>query len=234
MSIFLWAKIRQTFETGIGARLVQKGDGTGTEAAHTWMLANNSSTVWTPRVRLKRNGNTDTFNASSTGDTLPTGWHHSGFTYDGGANSGITYHDGASHHTWSHTETTGNIEQDSKTVRLMGAEGDPDAIDAIMSWVGIWDVALSADEVAALASGILPIYIRPDKLLACYPLWGVQSPEIDLTSNARSVTLTGTTRGATDAPVEPFLISSRVFEEVVAAPAGIIPLIMHHRKLLGV
>jgi hypothetical protein len=72
----------------------------------------------------------------------------------------------------------------------------------------LWNVALSAGEIAALASGISPPYIQPASLVGYWPLWGLHSPEIDLTVGNRQMTVTGAT-AADHAPVTPF--SSRIW-----------------------
>ena len=66
---------------------------------------------------------------------------------------------------------------------------------------GIWDVVLSEDEIKAAARGVHHRRIRPLSGKVLMPLWGIHSPEIDLTPNAITGTLTGTTRAATAAPV---------------------------------
>ena len=66
--------------------------------------------------------------------------------------------------------------------------------------VALWDVALSAAEVAALASGVTPLHMRPGNLVAYWPVWGLHSPEIDLTSNGNNMTVTGPVK-AGHAPV---------------------------------
>jgi hypothetical protein len=64
-------------------------------------------------------------------------------------------------------------------------------------WVGqldhvaVWNVALTDAEIAALATGISPLQVRSSALVAYVPIWGLQSPEIDIAA-ARSWTLVGT------------------------------------------
>jgi len=74
--------------------------------------------------------------------------------------------------------------------------------DGEIEWGAIWDVVLSANELQSLADGICPLYIRPQNLVRCFPLWGTHSPEIDLSNNSSVLSaVTGTTRGAGSAPV---------------------------------
>jgi hypothetical protein len=88
--------------------------------------------------------------------------------------------------------------------------------------VAIWNVALTDAEVASIAKGVSPPYIQPAALVGYWPLWGDHSPEIDLTFNARSMTVTGATK-ADHPPVMPYnyslwVPSSPMIQE--AAPAG--------------
>jgi hypothetical protein len=69
--------------------------------------------------------------------------------------------------------------------------------------VGIWNVALSDQEVASLAGGVHPTRMRPGALVAYWPLWGDESPAPDLHligGTRYPMTLSGTTK-ANHAPV---------------------------------
>lgn len=57
-----------------------------------------------------------------------------------------------------------------------------------------WSVALDAAEIAALAKGVCPTLIRPTALLAYWPLFGNNSPELDRWRNSYSMTVTGATK----------------------------------------
>ena len=45
--------------------------------------------------------------------------------------------------------------------------------------VALWNIDLSDSDVAALAKGVSPLHIRPDYLIAYWPLAGRHDPEID-------------------------------------------------------
>jgi len=53
-------------------------------------------------------------------------------------------------------------------------------MDGPLAEVGIWDVILTADEMAALGDGYSPLLVRPTSLVFCAPLFGNYSPEIDV------------------------------------------------------
>lgn len=65
---------------------------------------------------------------------------------------------------------------------------------------GIWDVALTDDEVKMLAAGISPIRVRPLSLVEYWPIYGVDSPEKDYSKNNNDMVVTGATQ-ADHAPV---------------------------------
>lgn len=59
--------------------------------------------------------------------------------------------------------------------------------------IAVWNVALTAQEIAALAAGVEPYLIRPENILFYAPMWGVSgaSVEPDLSGNGNSLTLSG-------------------------------------------
>lgn len=73
--------------------------------------------------------------------------------------------------------------------------------DAILAECAIWNVTLSAGEMAALARGVSARLIRPGALVFYAPLWGTGSPEPDYTAGQRTLTLTGTPAVAAHPPV---------------------------------
>jgi hypothetical protein len=52
--------------------------------------------------------------------------------------------------------------------------------EGLVSWVVIWDVALSDGEGLEMAAGRHPRSVRPADIVSCVPIWGEHSPEIDL------------------------------------------------------
>ena len=70
---------------------------------------------------------------------------------------------------------------------------DADYLSGRLAEAAIWNAALDAAEVAALAKGISPLLIRPQSLIAYWPLLGNDSPELDR-KNGFTLTATGTTK----------------------------------------
>jgi hypothetical protein len=52
--------------------------------------------------------------------------------------------------------------------------------DGLIAEAGIWNTALTDDEVASLAKGFCPLLVRPQNLKAYWPLIGAYSPELDV------------------------------------------------------
>lgn len=69
----------------------------------------------------------------------------------------------------------------------------------------MWNVALTATEIAALSRGVSPLRIRPAALKFYSPIWGAASPERDLTSSQKHLTLTNAPVTAQHAPVQPLV-----------------------------
>lgn len=55
----------------------------------------------------------------------------------------------------------------------------------------VWNVALTDADMLALNAGVSPLKIRPDALVFYAPLFGRNSPENDVKSNARALAVTG-------------------------------------------
>jgi hypothetical protein len=68
----------------------------------------------------------------------------------------------------------------------------------------IWNVALTANEIAALAKGIRPNRVRRASLVAYWPLWGLLSPEPDFSGNKYSLTVNNAPTQANHSPTEMF------------------------------
>lgn len=119
--------------------------------------------------------------------------------------------------------TIGRLERSSPTQYFSGNIAE----------VGLWSVALSAVEIAALAAGIAPPSVQRDALVGYWPIWGIHSPEIDLTANNRTMTVTGAT-AANHAPVTPFSLRfSRPMPVPEAVAAGSVPHLTHGSLIHG-
>lgn len=160
--------------------IISKNAGTGSNFYQLFVKSNGKVAVYLV------NGNYD-----GTGShTLTTSnWYHVGFTYSSAA-GGVGYVSGASDGTFA---ANGAISFSANPV-LELANDLPNAgrfYGGRMADVAIWNVALTAGEFAALASGQRPNMIRRASLLAYWPLDGLASPEPDFSGNGNNGTLTG-------------------------------------------
>jgi hypothetical protein len=73
--------------------------------------------------------------------------------------------------------------------------------NGIIAEAAIWNVLLSAAEIAALSRGVRPLRIRPGNLKFYAPIWGTGSPEPDYTAGQHPLTLTGAPAVAAHPPV---------------------------------
>lgn len=116
--------------------------------------------------------------ATSTGSISTGVWQSVGMTKNG--NSLIGYlngtADGSSAGTKSMINTTAPF--------LMADHGFNDAqLFGGIAECAVWDIGLTAAEMAALAKGFSPLLIRPTSLVAYWPILGNNDPEPDLINN---------------------------------------------------
>lgn len=181
-------------------------------------------------LRFGSRSSSVTVNADATGTVSVNTWFHA-LAVGTSATSRTIYRDGGN----SGTNTTSNTPGGTMNQWNIGRRGGSTSTtfwSGRLAEVALWNAALSADEALALARGVLPWRIRPLSLVGYWPVWGFQSPEIDLTSSARSMTVTGATL-ANHAPVRPFsrsLWGSTPLIEVAAA-GGAARQMMHYKKL---
>lgn len=80
-------------------------------------------------------------------------------------------------------QNTGGRTPDAADRVAVGLRADVSPLyyfDGSIAEVGIWNVALTAAEVAILGAGYSPLFVRPQSLVGYWPLIGRTSPEIDL------------------------------------------------------
>jgi hypothetical protein len=143
-------------------------------------------------------GTTDA--VSTTAPTTGT-WAHGAAVFSA-SNARAAYLNGAS----KGTDTNSGTPTGADTTRISWNVVSPGTqyFNGQIAEVAIWTAALNDAEIAALASGIAPPYIRPASLVGYWPIWGLHSPEIDLTANNRQMTLNNAPAYANHAPVSPF------------------------------
>ena len=97
-------------------------------------------------------------------------WHHAAARFAGAA-SRIAYLDGVAGTENTTSRATGGALDNLIVGRGPGGTHNPSQpFNGRIAEAAVWDVALDADEIAALARGFKPSQIRPDKLLWYLPL----------------------------------------------------------------
>ena len=95
-------------------------------------------------------------------------WHHACAVF-AASNDRRIYQDGGNKGTDTGNQSPSSI--DGITLGSNFVSGNPAAhFSGRLAEVAFWDVALTDDEAAALATGIRPIYVRPSGLVAYWPL----------------------------------------------------------------
>ena len=131
-----------------------------------------------------------TVNSASTSTGYSTGvWTHAAAVF-ATTTSRTAYINGGSSGT--STSTRNNPSGlDSVSIGRLGYSTPINYLNGRTAEVGVWNVELTATEIATLAKGVSPLLVRADALVSYWPIVGRTSPEIDL-MGAHPLTLTGT------------------------------------------
>jgi hypothetical protein len=121
-------------------------------------------------------------------------WNHYAVSITG--SGGTHYRNGATDGTFAHTAP--GSYSGTKRIAAQSNGGSPFAGD--LAAIGVWNVGLTADEIASLAKGVPPDAVRPANLVEYWPLYGRNSPEQGLISGI-SGTLTGSPTVAEHPPM---------------------------------
>lgn len=104
----------------------------------------------------------------------------------------------------SEVASGGNPTLASHTTALVfGTQGPGEAntLAGRIAEVGIWNVSLTLNEIAALAKGVIPLHVRRSALQGYWPLFGIGSVEAELSGNKLTGTINGTVPAGDHAPV---------------------------------
>ena len=149
---------------------------------------------------ISRTGGTNSVADTTTGYTTGV-WYHA-CAVGISATSRDVYLNGGSKGSNTTSSTPSGLDTTSLGVSTRNTTVN--VYDGRIAEAAIWNVALNADEVLALANRVSPQRVRPASLLAYWPLYGIGSPEPDCGSNSTryNMTVTGATQFA-HAPVMP-------------------------------
>jgi Concanavalin A-like lectin/glucanases superfamily len=138
---------------------------------------------------------------TTVGFTLNT-WNHACAVFAGG-NSRTIYLNGGN----KVLNIAGALAQVMNATDVGYYGGGPSLyFDGKIAEAVIWSDALTDDEVLALARGMHHQRVHPGHVVLYWPLYGVSSPEPDLSTGGRTGTLTNTPLLADHAPIGPLWI----------------------------
>jgi len=168
---------------------------------------------------------TDTEAVGYTANTL----HHACGTVSSSAIE--TFLNGVSDGSTSHTEIwpTG---LNATTLGVLDRSSITQYFNGEIAEAGIWSVILTQSEIDSLAAGVSPSQIRPESLIAYWPIIGRTSPEIDPVGKYE-LTVAGATQAAHPRIIQPnaqiiqfpSVISGATYNQSIAGsitPSGII------------
>lgn len=206
-----------------------------------WWLGDASSTLWnafymqlgssggSPSVLSVVSASNNTFlGANTTANWSLNAWNHCAGVFDG--TNFFSYLNGGN--SSSHAAGSAPL---SFNVNVFGAADVNGVKDNYftgrLAEAGLWNVALTANEIAALAAGVNPRRIRPGSLKSYWPLWGLSSPEPDLSGGAYNLTLQGTSL-ANHAPLTLSTTKSRSEQDggTIAAPSFVFKPIVYRPR----
>lgn len=143
----------------------------------------------TGNIRARQAEASGTADSSSSGATVGTGsWNHGAAVFSS-TTSRTVYLNGTAGTTATNTIATSTPTKVSIGTRY-SAGTRIGFFNGKIAEVGIWNVVLTAAEITMLSLGYSPLLIRPQNLVAYYPLIGRNSPENDM--KGTGLTLTGT------------------------------------------
>lgn len=123
-----------------------------------------------------------TYQSSTSGEATSTTnatlgqWHH-GCAVFAGAAERYAYLDGGGKGSNTTSKTPASLDR-----TLIGSVNNTDnEFDGDLCEIGVWNVALTDDEVAMLGTvGLSPLLVRPQNLVSYWPIIGRTDPEPDL------------------------------------------------------
>lgn len=140
--------------------------------------------------KVRGGGFTTEGNAGITGDPIPDKtWAWVASRYDGSAFT--VWLNGVQGGT---VARSGNFRANDRLMTIGRNPDDDITFVGDIAAVGAFNVALSANELLALARGAALQRIRPGSLIGDWPCFGLESPEPDYSGQGNSMTVTGATQ----------------------------------------
>ena len=114
-------------------------------------------------------------NAASGSGYLANTWHHAGGVFSA-SNSRIAYIDGTAGSANTTSITVSGV--DRTTIGAAWATTLGNYMSGVIAEAAVWNVALTSADMASLARGFCPWLVRPESIVAYWPLIGRTDPSI--------------------------------------------------------
>jgi hypothetical protein len=139
----------------------------------------------TANAIFQTNDNVGLVNATASTTFSADTWFHACGVYSTATSRTVHYNGGNSGNSVQNRNPTGlnNIFIGSRNLQL--------PLNGRVAWATIWNVALTATEIFSLSRGVYPLLVRPNNIVAFYPLFGRGSTEPDLIAR-NDLVITGT------------------------------------------
>jgi hypothetical protein len=118
-------------------------------------------------LRIASVGGGPTAVASTTTGYSANTWHHAAAVFTASDDRAV-WIDGGSKGTNAQNVTPANMDRTS--VARAGDSTPSEYMSGYIAEAAVWDAALSDDEVAVLADGYSPLFVKPENLVAYWPL----------------------------------------------------------------
>jgi hypothetical protein len=151
---------------------------------------------------------------SATHNMTLADWNHIAWTHDGGTGQPTCYINGVAVAVTTNQAPSGTIVTTSTGLIVGNTSANDRPLGGTLAHVAMHNVVLTRGEVLEhMLAGH-----TPRGSVRSYPLWGVDSPEIDLSPNSALGTLSGTAFAA-GPPLRAFLLAHQPWAAAIA-PAG--------------
>ena len=122
--------------------------------------------------------------AQSTTGATRLAWNHALGVW-ASENSRVVYLNGGNSAT--NSTATGGIAPNRTQIGRTGDSTPSNYFDGLIAHAAVWSVALGSQDAIMLHAGISPIHIKLDNLVAYWPLFRAEDPELDYSKNSNDL-----------------------------------------------
>lgn len=196
LTIACWMRTQSTLTTQVAVAI---GRRTGTTAANRFQIQFRSDGRIAGACNNGDASQSTLWSDASGANYAANTWYHGCVVFESNTSRHV-YRNGAAKASNTTSVNVGTIDTTTLGGRYDGAAIGL-RLNGQLAEVGIWNAALTDGEVRQLGRGASPLMVRPEALVAYYPLWGNGSTEEDW-FGTNALTNTGTTKATT----HPFVV----------------------------